>query len=186
MWIGYFYLPKIFSFNVMETNNKNIISEQFCTSSIQCLLYLISYGTRGIGGIADNFDILSYKTDFIIFIKKLLYDVLFYLIIIVIIGNLFIGVIVDSIIELNEIYFIKENEKNNICFICQLNKDECISRGIDFDSHVKSVHNKWNYVYFLTRLYTTNPKDFTGFEHYVSKKVENKDIGWLPIEKVMG
>ena len=59
----------------------------------------------------------------------------------------------------------------------------CLSRNIDFDEHVSTQHNKWNYVYFLTYLHINNPNDFSRIENSVWEKLEEQDFGWIPIEE---
>ena len=72
---------------------------------------------------------------------------------------------------------------NNVCFICQLTRDDCLTKNIDFKEHVLTQHNKWNYVYFLTYLHINNPNDFSRIENSVWEKLENQDFGWIPIEE---
>ena len=70
-------------------------------------------------------------------------------------ANVFLGLIADAFGELREVAWMKENDKNNICFICQIDSDTCAIKGIDFEEHVQNKHQLWNYVYFLSYLYTS-------------------------------
>ena len=64
-----------------------------------------------------------------------------------------------------------------------MSRDACLTRNIDFETHVSTDHNKWNYVYFLTYLQINNPNDFSGIENSVWEKLDAQDFGWIPIEE---
>ena len=108
---------------------------------------------------------------------------LFHLFIVLILLNVFLGIIVDAFAELRNMNWKKEKDMKNICFICQLSRDDCISRNIDFENHVKKTHYLWNYVYFMTSLHLRNVLDFNRIEKYVWDKLGNQDFSWLPLEK---
>ena len=182
-WISIFYLRKIISFEeVYDYKTGKYTKEPFCHSSIQCLLTLISYGTRA-GGIADWLPMLSYKDNIELFIGKFVYDMTFLIIVINIMGTVTFGIILDTFGELRDESYNYENDKNNICFICQLSRDGCLLKNIDFNSHIKNEHKLWNYVYFLIYLHLYNPNDFSRIEGIVWDKLLENDYGWIPIDK---
>jgi hypothetical protein len=94
---------------------------------------------------------------------------------------MFLGIVVDTFAALRDNQDSIENDKNNVCFICQLTRDDSMNKNINFDIHTKKDHKVWNYVYFLTYLRINNPNDFNALEFYVWKKVNQKDITWIPI-----
>ena len=183
MWITYFYLPKFLDFDeVFDPNSLSYIQETYCYSSLQCFMMVLNYGSSAEGGIGDNISIPSYRTNIGMFIGRFFYDMFFYILIVLVMGNIFLGIIVDSFIELRSINIDREKDVKNICFICQLSRDDCLARNIDFNEHVSTQHNKWNYVYFLTYLQINNPNDFSGIENHVWEKLEEQDFSWIPIE----
>lgn len=68
-----------------------------------------------------------------------------------------------------------------MCFICDLKKWDFLKNGLSFKEHTTKKHNLWNYVYFIAHLKNTNPKEMSGLESYVYKKLSNGDLTWLPI-----
>ena len=78
---------------------------------------------------------------------------------------------------------MNETDKNSICYICQLSRDDCLRKNIDFDIHVKQEHFVWNYLYFLTYLHINDPNNFNSIENDVWEKLEEQDITWIPIKK---
>ena len=110
----------------------------------------------------------------------------FQIIVIMIMGNITFGLIVDTFGELRDDTYSYENERNNICFICQLSRDKCVLKNIDFDKHIKKEHNLWNYINFLIYLHLYNPNDFSRIEGIVWNKLPEKDFWWIPIDPEAG
>ena len=186
-WISIFFIRENFNFgDVYEYKAGKYINEPYCHSSLQCLLVLISYGTRAGGGVGDSLPVVSYKNNMSMFIGRFIYDMTFFIFVIMIMGNVTFGLIVDTFGELRDETYNYENDKNNICFICQLSRDGCLLKNIDFNFHIKHEHNLWNYVYFLIYLHLNNPNDFSRIEGIVWEKLLENDYGWIPIDNDVG
>ncbi len=184
MWVTYFYLPKFLDFDeVLDPHSKSYITEKYCYSSLQCYMMVLNYGSTAGGGLGDVINKVSYRNDVGLFVGRFFYDMLFFILIVLVLGNIFLGIIVDAFGELRSENIDTENDIKNICFICQLSRDDCLKRNIDFEKHVSTEHNKWNYVYFLTYLQINNPNDFSGIENSVWEKLEKQDFSWIPIEE---
>ena len=52
-------------------------------------------------------------------------------------GNITFGLIVDTFWKLRDDTYSYENDRNSIWFICQLSRDKCVLKNIDFDKHIK-------------------------------------------------
>ena len=120
----------------------------------------MSRGSLANGGISNEIGGISYKADAGVFVGRFFFDVLFFLLISLYIGKMFLSFIIDTFGELRSDNAENTNDKENVCFICQIGRDECLMKNIDFDSHIKYVHNMWNYVYYLNYLYVNNPFNF--------------------------
>ena len=183
MWIGFFFFQDFFNYDeILESSSGSLIKESYCYSSLQCYLYYISLGTRSGGGISDAMEKVSYQKDVELFFARFINDLLFFFLVNLILGNVFLGIIIDTFGELRNIQTENENDRKNICFICQLSSDACLTRNIDFDKHVNNVHNIWNYVYFLAYLHLNNPNNFNRVENSVWEKLEIQDYSWIPID----
>ena len=182
-WLSIFYLQNSIDFGEsFEYSSASEINEPFCHSSVQCLMMLISYGTRSGGGIGDQLPIISFKNEFDIYVSRFFYDMSFYILVIMIMGNVTFGLIVDSFGALRDESYQYENDKNNICFICQLSRDGSLLKNINFDNHVQKEHNIWNYVDFLCYLHFYDANNFTKVESYVWEKLIEKNYEWIPID----
>jgi len=72
------------------------------------------------------------------------------------------------------------------CFICEIDKFD-IERKTDtgFDAHIKKDHYMWNYIFYIYNLENKDKTDYNGIESYVSKMLEDDDIGWFPIGRAL-
>jgi inositol 1,4,5-triphosphate receptor type 3 len=146
----------------------------------------VDYGVRsGGGGIGDQIPGVSFNRSPEVYAEVFFYNVIFFIIIVLILGNVFLGIIVDTFAELRDTKQKSDNDKNNICFICQLARDKATARNIDFDDHTNKIHNVWNYVNFITYLLTTNPYNFNKLEYEILDKFKNNDITWIPLEEAL-
>ena len=144
---------------------------------------MLNRGSLSNGGISNDLGKISYKRDISHFIGRYFYDVLFFLLISLYIGKMFLSFIIDTFGDLRKTNDKYNKDKNEVCFICQIDRNECLLKSIDFDKHVKNVHNLWNYVYFLNYLYVNNSLNFNWIENSVWVKLQEQGINWLPLYK---
>jgi hypothetical protein len=148
-----------------------------------CYLTHLDYGVRSGGGIGDVLPKISYKYDTGYFFARFLYNIIFHIVVVWVMTNIFFGIIVDTFADLRDKNTKIENDKKNVCFICQLDRDSCMNKNIDFDVHANDDHFIWNYVYFITYLHINDPSNFKAVETYVWERIQQKDNGWLPLNQ---
>lgn len=126
-----------------------------------------------------------------LFLARIVYDLLFFFIVIIIVLNLIFGVIIDTFADLRSEKTQKEEILKNSCFICgqckllsthshlhlQIMIMRCIVVGLErscfdnkstsFEEHIKCQHNMWHYLYFIVLIEVKDPTEFTGPESYV-------------------
>ncbi len=181
MWFSFLYFSYFFVFDdVLIPASQETISEGYCFSSVQCYLFMLQRGSLSNGGISNDIGMVSYKSDVGFFIGRYFFDVIFFLLISLYIGKMFLSFIIDTFGELRDINDENTDDKKNVCFICQIERDECLLKNIDFDHHVTEVHNVWNYIYFLNYLYVNNPLNFNSIENSVWENLKEQGINWFP------
>ena len=185
-WFAFYYFPELFEFEgLLKVGSKQYETveggEKLCSSIIQCYLTILSYGVRSGGGIGDVLPKVSYKNNPGYFFAEFFFVVLFHILVTWIMINLFFGIIVDTFAALREKTYKIEEDKKNICYICQITRDRAMNKNINFEKHVKNVHNIWNYVYYIAYLHINNEKNFKSLETQVLNKIVEGDTSWLPI-----
>ena len=110
-----------------------------------------------------------------LFVARVVYDLLFFFIVIIIVLNLIFGVIIDTFADLRSEKQQKELILKNTCFICGLNRSAFDNKTVSFEEHIKHEHNMWHYLYFIVLVRVKDPTEFTGPESYVYMMVKVKD-----------
>ena len=153
-WLVIYYFREAYDFGeVFEYDSGKYVNERFCDSSLQCFLTMINYGTRAGVGIGDDLPVTTFKNEPNLFIARFFYDMSYYILVTMIMGNVTFGLIVDSFGGLRDETYAYEKDKKDVCFICQLTRNRALIKNIDFNDHVNNDHNVWNYVDFLCYLH---------------------------------
>lgn len=88
-------------------------------------------------------------------------------------------------IELRERKHEVEYDKNNICFICNLERYQFDKFADGFETHVKRDHNLWRYLYFLYGLQKKDSSDYSGLESFVASQIFTDRKDWLPLGRAL-
>jgi len=56
------------------------------------------------------------------------------------------GIIIDTFAELREHKTRKEEDMQNVCFICNIERPEFDRQGNGFEHHIHNDHWAWNYI----------------------------------------
>jgi hypothetical protein len=151
-----------------------------CTNLYHCAKWTLSYGFQNGGGVGDSFD---HTTG-----MRLILDILFFMIVLVILVNAFMGMIIDTFGSLRAEKMVRTKDTLEVCFICNIDKqifDRASDESEGFKTHVKIDHNIWNYLYFIFLLWEQDRDDDDGLEQYVRRAIEAEEIIWFPLHKAM-
>jgi len=155
-----------------------------CADAYACFLNNLNLGLKAGGGIGEMIQQLVYdpntKGDFFL---NTLFDLSFFILIIILMLNLIFGMIIDAFGELRDEKNENDDDKQNSCFICGLERSE-YERISNFDKHNLEEHNMWQYLAYLVYLKEkekTFATDLTDIESYVSDCYRRKDYGWFPV-----
>ncbi|XP_076676433.1 inositol 1,4,5-trisphosphate receptor-like isoform X3 [Andrena cerasifolii] len=154
------------------------VKERACDSLVMCIVTTLNQGLRNGGGIGDILRAPSSAEP--LFVARVVYDLLFFFIVIIIVLNLIFGVIIDTFADLRSEKQQKELILKNTCFICGLNRSSFDNKTVSFEEHVKHEHNMWHYLYFIVLVKVKDPTEFTGPESYVYAMVKDRNLDWFP------
>jgi len=173
--VGYFFLNDYFTFGTQDQ----------CSSMFHCFMTTINWGLRMGGGIGDVL-IESHWNDQSEYFSRFLYDLSFFIFVVIILLNIIFGIIIDTFAELRDNKKNMDEDMKNVCFICNIgryNFDKNASGG--FPQHIKDDHNLWQYLFFLVHLGEKDPTEYDGIESYVASKLKTDDISWMPLMRAM-
>jgi hypothetical protein len=143
----------------------------------------LDYGLRARGGLGDSAKRISFSNNSSHYLSRLLLDDLFFVLIIIILVDLVFGIILNSFDELRHRNQKYKYDKKNYCLICHSNKKVLENIHVDFNDHINSVHNVWNYVEYMISLKLKDFHELNAINQYVRSMIEKKDITWLPTHK---
>merc|ERR1719219_1374070 len=152
--------------------------ERSCDSLFMCIVTTLNQGLRNGGGIGDV--LRSPSKSEALFPARVIYDMLFFFIVIIIVLNLIFGVIIDTFADLRADKQQKEETLKNSCFICGLERKSFDNKNVTFEEHTRMEHNMWHYLYFIVLIKVKDPTEFTGPESYVHEMVKEKCLEWFP------
>ena len=96
------------------------MKERSCDTLWMCIITTLNQGLRNGGGIGDVLRPPSSTEPF--YTLRLIYDMLFFFVVIIIVLNLIFGVIIDTFADLRSEKQNKEEVIKNTCFICGLER----------------------------------------------------------------
>jgi len=116
---------------------------------------------------------------------RFIFDLIFFLLLILIFLNVFFGIILDTFGELRGNRQDKLEDMKNNCFICSINRSTFDRQGNGFEVHIRTEHYIWYYLYYIVYLKHKKVSEFTGIEQYVYEKIKLSDISWFPMNKAL-
>ncbi|KAL3082805.1 hypothetical protein niasHS_010607 [Heterodera schachtii] len=149
-----------------------------CDTLLMCILTTLNWGLRNGGGIGDVLRSVGPHEPY--FIWRILYDMTFYVVLIIIVLNLIFGVIIDTFGDLRAEKNEREFVLRNNCFICGLERSRFDNKVVTFEEHSEREHNLWHYLFFIVWLQIKDETEFTGPESYVAKCVKERNLEWFP------
>lgn len=116
--------------------------------------------------------------------------------------KLIFGIIIDTFQELRAENQMLEEDNQNRCFTCGIQRDVFERQGHDFEQHIFHDHNLWHYLNFNMYLRRKDRTEYTGPEQYVAdkvgpfvslfeaktnhgRKIAQKDYNFVPTQKAL-
>ncbi|XP_014652239.1 PREDICTED: inositol 1,4,5-trisphosphate receptor type 1 isoform X5 [Ceratotherium simum simum] len=157
--------------------------ERTCETLLMCIVTVLSHGLRSGGGVGDVLRKPSKEEP--LFAARVIYDLLFFFMVIIIVLNLIFGVIIDTFADLRSEKQKKEEILKTTCFICGLERDKFDNKTVTFEEHIKEEHNMWHYLCFIVLVKVKDSTEYTGPESYVAEMIKERNLDWFPRMRAM-
>uniref|UniRef100_A0A665X781 Inositol 1,4,5-trisphosphate receptor n=1 Tax=Echeneis naucrates TaxID=173247 RepID=A0A665X781_ECHNA len=169
--------------NIGEDSEDDSDMERTCDSLLMCIVTVLSHGLRSGGGVGDVLRKPSKEEP--LFAARVVYDLLFFFMVIIIVLNLIFGVIIDTFADLRSEKQKKEEVLKTTCFICGLERDKFDNKTVTFEEHIKEEHNMWHYLFFIVLVKVKDSTEYTGPESYVAEMIKEHNLDWFPRMRAM-
>uniref|UniRef100_A0A8D0AZ83 Inositol 1,4,5-trisphosphate receptor n=1 Tax=Sander lucioperca TaxID=283035 RepID=A0A8D0AZ83_SANLU len=174
---------RLLSFYHFYKNEEDSDMERTCDSLLMCIVTVLSHGLRSGGGVGDVLRKPSKEEP--LFAARVIYDLLFFFMVIIIVLNLIFGVIIDTFADLRSEKQKKEEVLKTTCFICGLERDKFDNKTVTFEGHIKEEHNMWHYLFFIVLVKVKDSTEYTGPESYVAEMIKEHNLDWFPRMRAM-
>ena len=148
---------------------------------IFCFLTSMDYGLRTRGGIGELIKRISFERNKGRYMGRFFYDIIYFILIVVLMLELVFGIIVETFRDLRIEETKHDYDKQYICFICGVKKDDLEKNRQSFREHCEKVHNVWNYINYMLRLKFSDSQDLNAVNSFALQNIENKKISWVPL-----
>jgi len=147
-----------------------------CSNLYNCFTSTLYFGIRAGGGIGDGLDPASSED----YWARMAFDLLYYVIMIIILLNIIFGIIIDTFAQLRDERSQMAHDLSNTCFVCGSSRSEIELKGKGWSYHFMCEHSPFSYLAFFVFLKETNIVDCSGVEKYVKEKLLAKDSSFMP------
>jgi hypothetical protein len=155
------------------------VEDNVCSSLLECTITYFNHGVRSGGGIGDILAEVPYDNS--MYWVRFFNDFIFFILAILILLNMIFGVIVSIFSEIREKANFKENDQNNKCFICNIDRAIFERLKIKFEDHKKFEHNIKTYIRFLIGLKLVNEKDLDADQSFIVNCIKKEEIKVFPV-----
>jgi hypothetical protein len=144
--IGFFFYEVEFD-ELIPGDDGESVKANYCNDLFGCFLFIMDYGIRNGGGIADVLPNKNYFENGKMHNDRFFYDLSFWFFVIVIMLNIVMGIVIDTFTEMREKVSLEEDDKLNTCMICGKRREFFEKFNKNFEYHRENEHNPWNYIF---------------------------------------
>ena len=173
--LGFFYLNDNF-----EADIEDDIPDNYCLCLRFCFMTNFDAGIRARGGAADQMVRISFERHTYTYIIRMIYDITYFLINIIIMIDLVFGIILGTFSKMREEERECDNDKINHCFICHITREIIEKKKEDFNFHREKRHNLWNYINYMLFLKFSDVNKLNVTNLFTKTNLDNKNICFLP------
>ena len=139
------------------------------------------YGIRSGGGVGDALNNAAFGDTH--YYTRYVYDFFFFMLLNIILMNIFFGIIIDSFAEKRAVEGEIEEEVKGQCFICGISRSKFEIENVSWLNHIYCVHNLHSYVAFIIYVKQKSYSECTGVEKWCKTCLDRGVIEFFPIAR---
>jgi len=168
------YVFSMFGYVFFQPSYKEIP----CNTLLDCLASTFSQGVQNGGGIGDS--LAPVTRDDPLFWGRFVYDLAYFIVIIVVLLNVIFGIILDTFGELRDDRNQKSQDIASTCYICGQTRSTLELKASGWKNHFTGEHSPFAYLAFLIYLDNKPEIECNGIEKYVQEKKRRLDHTFVP------
>lgn len=155
-----------------------------CYTLFSCSITMLTQGFRMGGGIGDYINdgnppsIVDEPTWFI---GRSIFDLTYFLVFTIVLLNIIFGIIIDTFGEKRSRKEEKDDNRENMCFICGLERPtfEKLGQG-RFEEHIQHDHPATHYMFFILLLKDIPVGEQSSLQAHIHRCILKQDTSWMP------
>ena len=179
MWLEVIliYLFTIISF---VTYSQYYITDNnlYCGDLWNCFFSTLQMGIRNGGDFMDLAMDENYWT-------RMLYDMMFWLINIIILMNVIFGIIIDTFAELRDGRTQVLEDIHNCCYVCGNERSQIELKGAGWSYHFMREHSVFAYLSFLIYIGEKKVYNCSGLEKHCKECFDRMDTSFMPKSSIL-
>ena len=120
------YIFSVVSFFFLQGTMQNEDRVNECQSLLLCFTMTLHYGLMMGGGVAEYMDTLGNTLMFELsggkFVARFFYDLLFFVVVLILLLNIIFGIIIDQFGQLRDQQVANDHARLNNCFVCNIDR----------------------------------------------------------------
>ena len=112
------------------------------------------------------------------------YDMVYFIFFDIMFGSIVSGLMLDAFSTLREEQEIRQTDKEDRCYICNVEREILEKDGLTFEDHTRKQHFLWNYIFYIYVLKLKDETDYTGLEYVICNQYfrpeEEQGVAWIP------
>jgi len=170
------------SITVAPGGNTDTTGGDVCPNLMLCFFETIDVGLRSGDIAGDAMDVVTFE-DGLTYADRVLYGLLFFLVVGVILFDIVTGIIIDKFSAMREADLERDAWRVGTSFIAFIDRSWYEEQGCKFEV-LENEHQKWeNYVFFISHIREKEASDHTGAETMISTKLDDGNPNWMPSGK---
>lgn len=182
VWV--FSLTSFFFANDLFISEINSKEENLCSNTLQCFIRFLNNGIRNGDGIGNFIPKKNYFSGGP-YVGKWFLEMFFFIVFSLLLLNMINGIIINTFTQLKEELDKKEEDINNNCLICNVERSKFVENKETIENHVKNEHSIYNYLTYIINTYCKEDKDLSYDEHIVKTHLEKNDISIFPYKRYL-
>ena len=187
-YIFIFFLILVYFYSlIIYYSFYDIMPENSCESIVYCLAYVYSNTFTSGGNLGNFIDDEAGNVNKDASLTRYLLDISYTIIMVCLVFQMVTGLIIDTFSSLRNAGEEIENDIDNICFICGLNRGKIEKYYLGkegFNKHLED-HDIASYFFYMFYLEEKQHSDYSGLESYVKAEIDKESISWFPIERCL-
>jgi hypothetical protein len=153
----------------------------FCESLSDCFITTLTFGIRMGGGIGEAIMSPVKNDSKCDYWSRMAFDLLFFVVIILILLNIIFGIIIDTYADLKEKRQKIKDDVNDRCYICGGLKNELTKDSKGWSEHFMDKHSVFAYLAFIVYISEKKEEDCNGLEKSVKNQISSRKVDFVPI-----